>query len=202
MLKFRCQHCGQRVAVPARNLGKLVTCSECGMQTHPLAEQIVAAAPATRPTLPPPPAAAAPRHCDNCGTAIGRLEAVHAWNDHLICGACHGRLATEPRPVAAVVTRSPLTASAAGRYAAQVMPEPRFLDVRERVLRALVVFLVAAVALYGALTLLRDIAGLVAVAAVAVLALLSLYALFRGTIAARRRATTSTELAPLRTNVG
>jgi Kef-type K+ transport system membrane component KefB len=46
------------------------------------------------------------------------------------------------------------------------------LELRERVLRALVVFLVASVALYGALTLLRDIAGLVAVAAVAVLALL------------------------------
>jgi hypothetical protein len=56
---------------------------------------------------------------------------------------------------------------------------------------------VASVALYGALTLLRDIAGLVAVAAVAVIALLCLYGLFRGTLAARRRIARTTELAPL-----
>ena len=60
MLKFQCQHCGRRIAVPSRNLGKLVTCSEGGMQTHPLAEQIVAATPVKvatpRPAIPTSPA--------------------------------------------------------------------------------------------------------------------------------------------------
>jgi hypothetical protein len=55
---------------------------------------------------------------------------------------------------------------------------------------------VASVALYGALSLLRDVAGLIAVAAVAVLALLSLYALFRGTLAARRRMGRTAALVP------
>jgi hypothetical protein len=56
------------------------------------------------------------------------------------------------------------------------------------VTRALVVFVVAAVALYGAMTLLRDIAGLVATAAVAVLALLALYAVFRSRLGGRPKA--------------
>ena len=49
------------------------------------------------------------------------------------------------------------------------------------------VFVVGVVAVYGALTLLRDIAGLIAVAAVAILALLALYGLFRSKLSARLR---------------
>jgi predicted RNA-binding Zn-ribbon protein involved in translation (DUF1610 family) len=215
MLKFQCQHCGRRIAVPSGKLGKLVTCSECGMQTHPLAEQIVAAgagrraaaaeaaAPAHATTRVESPAA----HCDNCGTLIGRLETVHAWNDYSICGGCYGRLAGAPgiAPVsvarrAAVVTEPaiPMTpATTTSDYTSGRDPKPIMLDLRERVLRALIVFVVGSVALYGALSLLRDIAGLIAVAAVAVIALLALYAVFRGSIA-RRRGGRTTELAPLR----
>jgi predicted RNA-binding Zn-ribbon protein involved in translation (DUF1610 family) len=218
MLKFQCQHCGSRIAVPSGKLGKLVTCSECGMQTHPLAEQIVAAG-AGRATAPAVAEAAAPArlstqaatqpaHCDNCGTLIGRLETVHAWNDHSICGGCYSRLSgasgiagvapvSVARRPAVVVDPVGAGAAAASGYAAGPDPKPIMLDLRERVLRALIVFVVASVALYGALSLLRDIAGLIAVAAVAVIALLALYAVFRGSIA-RRRGVPSTELAPLR----
>jgi predicted RNA-binding Zn-ribbon protein involved in translation (DUF1610 family) len=217
MLKFRCQHCGQRVAVPSRNLGKLVTCSECGMQTHPLAEQIVAAAPSTAPRKADSATVGTPRQCDNCGAGIGRLESPYEWNDHVVCSECYQRLsgasggiAVAVSPVASrvaplastVITRIAPGAEPASSYAASVGPKVGLLELRERVLRALIIFVVASVALYGALSLLRDIAGLVAVAAVAVLALLSLYAVFRGSIATRRRAATSTELAPLRPNAG
>ena len=206
MLKFRCQQCGQRVAVPSRHLGKLVTCSECGVQTHPLAEQIVGAN--ARATASARAAAAAPKEttsagaaagtttCDNCGSAIGRLQSVHSWNGHTVCGSCFPRLAGDSSLRAVVPAGLPGAAPGLVKRArleprgnfdgSAAVGKPLALELRERVLRALVVFLVASGALYGALTLLRDIAGLVAVAAVAVLALLSLYALFRGTLAARR----------------
>jgi predicted RNA-binding Zn-ribbon protein involved in translation (DUF1610 family) len=208
MLKFRCQSCGQRIAVPSRHLGKLVTCSECGAQTHPLAEQIVGASSsragsAAGPAVGAQASASPQAACDNCGSAIGRLQSVHSWNGHSVCGACYPRLvgdssahvavpavarvvAEAPAAPAALVTRTRAEAAAEFNSPA-IAAKPLVLELRERVLRALVVFLVASVALYGALTLLRDIAGLVAVAAVAVLALLALYALFRGTLAARRR---------------
>jgi predicted RNA-binding Zn-ribbon protein involved in translation (DUF1610 family) len=220
MLKFQCQHCGRRIAVPSRNLGKLVTCSECGMQTHPLAEQIVAAAPnhASAPAAAPARAVVlngmAPGACDNCGLPIGRLETSHPWGDHLVCGRCHGRLSGESRGPAALVAApvsplvvpaasAPVTRAFAGRPGdsdAFAAPKPLVLELRERVLRALIVFVVASVALYGALSLLRDIAGLIAVAAVAVIALLALHAVFRGSIAARRSAAAPTALASLRRN--
>jgi predicted RNA-binding Zn-ribbon protein involved in translation (DUF1610 family) len=216
MLKFQCQHCGQRIAVPSGKLGKLVTCSQCGMQTHPLAEQIVAAAPSKTSASAPSPAAAvtatARGACDNCGAPIGRLETSHPWGGHVVCGGCHGRLlgesgggtalATAPIPPAVVargamrVTRA--LHSRAGDSETIAQTKPVVLEIRERVLRALIVFVVASVALYGALSLLRDIAGLVAVAAVAVIALLALYAVFRGSIAARRATPRTAELAPLR----
>ena len=202
MVKFRCQRCGQRIAVPKSHLNRLVTCAECGARTHPLAEQIVSASgpnspedsSATQTAAPAAPQAA----CDNCGAAIGRLQSTHAWQGHVVCGACFprllgdsGTLPTEPAPPLAAsrtITRMPREpASLYDVHDARPL-KPFALELRERVLRGLVVFRVASVALYGALTLLRDVAGLVAVAAVAVLALLAMYALLRGALAARRRA--------------
>ena len=199
MLKFRCQHCGQRIAVPARHLGRLVTCAECGAATHPLAEQISAAG---APSPARAPSATTPFDCDNCGSPIGRLQSSHPWNGHRVCGACFARLSGESaapallsrpapdaplaRPAPAVVTRSAPEPAAAYAPSAP-LPKPLTMELRERVLRALIVFVVASVALYGALSLLRDIAGLIAVAAVALIALLALYALFRGALAARHR---------------
>ena len=172
MLKFRCQHCGQRIAVPARHLGKLVTCAECGQVTHPLAEQLVKAKQAGTPSAPPP----ATDVCANCAKPIGKLQASSTWEARRVCMPCYQTLSAESsaagpvRAVPAMVTR----------VAAPAQPvSPAALPVRERLARTLVVFVVAVVALYGALTLLRDIAGLVATAAVAVLALLALYAVFR-----------------------
>jgi hypothetical protein len=192
MLKFRCQHCGQRIAVPARHLGKLVTCAECGQATHPLAEQIVA----KQPAAARPPAAVpvgAPSHsadaCANCGKAVGRLQVSLQWDGQRVCGACYHVLSAESslgghRPTAVAATRvspvpavvAPLASPAAGPVA-----------LREQVVRGLVVFIVGVVALYGALTLLRDLAGLIAVTAVAVLALLALYAIFRSRWVGRAR---------------
>lgn len=189
MLKFRCQHCGQRIAVPARHLGKLVTCAECGQVTHPLAEQIVNAKQAAAPPAAAP-IAVAPSHtgaspCANCGKPIGVLQASHAWQAQRVCSPCYHALSAESptpgvgRPMPALVTR----------VAPPLEPPPRGsqLTMRERVIRGLMVFVVAVVALYGALTLLRDIAGLIAVAAVAVLALLALYAVFRVRLGARAK---------------
>ena len=186
MLKFRCQHCGQRIAVPKSHLNRLVTCAECGRQTHPLAEQIVGATSAPRQA--PVPEVAPHAKCDNCGAAIGRLQSSHPWQGHVVCGACHARLLGDSGtlPVAAPVASSQLVTRVT-REPPVEGAKPLALELREKILRGLLVFVVASVALYGALTLLRDVAGLIAVAAVAVLALLALYALFRGTLAARRR---------------
>ena len=203
MLKFRCQHCGQRIAVPARHLGKLVTCAECGAQTHPLAEQIVVQSRKPDPAKPKPtraPAAqAATPACANCAQPLGRLQATHEWEDQKVCAPCYHRLSdestlsgnarpTKARPVVATRVHppapgpAPLLPPAGSPYASQ---HP--LGLRERVTRGVMVFVVGAVAVYGALTLLRDIAGLIAVAAVAILALFALYGLFRSKLAARFR---------------
>ena len=193
MLKFRCQHCGQRIAVPARHLGKLVTCAECGQVTHPLAEQLVKAkqpaAPARATAAPPAPAAS----CANCGKPIGMLQATSTWEAQRVCVPCYHALSADSslagaaRAVPALVTR--VAAPAPPVILAS-------LPVRERLTRTLVVFVVAVVALYGALTLLRDIAGLVATAAVAVLALLALYAIFRSKLAGRSKGERGALIAP------
>ena len=195
MLKFRCQHCGQRIAVPARHLGKLVTCAECGQATHPLAEQLAKAGAAAAPveTAPPAVATALPppaAPCGNCGQPIGALQSSHSWLGQRVCTPCHHALSAESsHPGPGRATPALVTRVAAPTAAVAAAPaEPTTLPLRERVARTGVIFIVGVVALYGALTLLRDIAGLIAVAAVAILALLALYAVFRGKLGARARA--------------
>ena len=208
MLKFRCQHCGQRIAVPARHLGKLVTCAECGAQTHPLAEQIVVQSrkpePARPAPTPQPASKAAAIACANCAQPLGRLQATHDWEGENVCAPCYHRLSSEStlpgggRPATAkpvVATR--IQPQPPGRVPEEVLSISGSsysaalpLTLRERVTRGVMVFVVGVVAVYGALTLLRDIAGLIAVAAVAVLALLALYALFRSKVSARLRTRT------------
>lgn len=180
MLKFRCQHCGQRIAVPARHLGKLVTCAECGRATHPLAEQWERAKPQAAAQPQPQSLAAS---CANCDKEIGRLQSSHVWQSQRVCAPCYHALSAESTP--------PVVEPATETRVTRVVPppeppppQPLHLPLRERMTRALVVFVVAVVALYGALTLLRDIAGLVAVAAVAVLALVGLYGVFRARLGA------------------
>lgn len=201
MLKFRCQHCGQRIAVPARHLGKLVTCAECGAQTHPLARQIEEARPAPAVPLPvasvaSPPADArtpfgssGPTGCANCGIPVGRLQASQQWEGERVCGACYHVLSAESSLI--VAAEAPPAATrvrVVDNPTRPITPQiPAVAGLREQVARGLVVFIVGVVALYGALTLLRDLAGLIAVTAVAVLALLALYAVFRGGLARRFR---------------
>ena len=205
MLKFRCQHCGQRIAVPARHLGKLVTCAECGAQTHPLAEQIVVQSRKPNPSKPAPALQSVPKAtattCANCAQPLGRLQATHDWEAQKVCAPCYHRLSTEstlPR-VAPTLAAKPVTARRVRPQppapAAELLPAPvgssfplaQPLTLRERLTRGVMVFVVGVVAVYGALTLLRDIAGLIAVAAVAILALLALYGLFRSKMSARFR---------------
>lgn len=197
MLKFRCQHCGQRIAVPARHLGKLVTCGECGAATHPVAQGLVESSKVrTEPQVAPTaevPATGGGAACDNCGRPVGRLQSRHPWNGHQVCGPCLAALQTDSShatgALATVIAPVRRTESAQ-------QPAERGVNLKERTVRALVVFVVAVVALYGALSLLRDIAGLIAVVSVAILALLALFAVFRGAVTARQKAAAATEPHP------
>ena len=123
MLKFRCQHCGQRIAVPARHLGKLVTCAECGKQTHPLAEQIVVQSRKAEPAKPAPPRQAARKapatSCANCAQPLGRLQATHEWDSQRVCAPCYHRLSDESTLVG---TGRPSTAKPV--VATRVQPQP------------------------------------------------------------------------------
>ena len=196
MLKFRCQHCGQRIAVPARHLGKLVTCAECGKPTHPLAEQIVKTGRTMQPAAPTTVASVAPEAssaCANCARPVGKLQASHLWEGQRVCGACYHVLSAEsslgaarPSTVVAARVRPPAHAEVE-----PIRMRPAAVGLREQLVRGVVVFIVAVVALYGALTLLRDLAGLIAVTSVAVLALLALYAVFRSRWAGRFRSAPS-----------
>ena len=194
MLKFCCQHCGQRIAVPARHLGKLVTCAECGGQTHPLAIEIArthapaAATPNVAPPPPPPPAATAATSCANCGIPIGRLQAAREWESERVCGACYHVLSAESslrgsRAAPVVATRVPGAGHREDNHFAA--PPAGASGLREQVVRGMTVFVVGVAALYGALTLLRDMAGLIAGTAVAVITLLAMYGLIRARWSAR-----------------
>src|SRR4051812_37887578 len=104
MRKFSCTHCGQRLAVPPRHLGRLVTCPECGRETHPLAEQILslsgagrasatpttpnaanpaAPAPGAAPVAADPSVPATTATCANCGQTIGRLQKLNLWDNSI-----------------------------------------------------------------------------------------------------------------------
>jgi predicted RNA-binding Zn-ribbon protein involved in translation (DUF1610 family) len=106
MKKFICGHCGGRIAVPPKHLGRLVTCPDCGKPTHPLAADILAAARTDEPTARSP-AAAADRHCENCGKKIGRLEEPRVWQKHVVCAGCHEKLTPPDNAAAASASTAP-----------------------------------------------------------------------------------------------
>lgn len=33
-----------------------------------------------------------PKTCENCGQAIGKIETVHMYRNHILCDECYGRL--------------------------------------------------------------------------------------------------------------
>lgn len=255
ILKFKCEQCGQRIAVQPRHLNRLITCPECGQATHPLAEQIVSArgqvdSPRSSgrggrkaAKASPEPQDTTDRACANCGDLIGRLQKQHAWEGKVVCKACHGKLSNESTragaPAAREETEPPKKARGGGRWrskksatkAAETVAEPvaarvvlpadapareggpltlnlapRSLSggaenlrvipmtlgttwamLRGRLIALLVVVCILSAAIYGAMSLLRDIAGLVASIAFVMLAAVATWLLLRAGLQAGRR---------------
>jgi predicted RNA-binding Zn-ribbon protein involved in translation (DUF1610 family) len=217
MQKFTCAHCGGRIAVSPRHTSKLVVCPDCGKPTHPLATEILEAA--KGPTSPRSPSAEPiERKCENCGRAIGRLETVQLWQNHVVCNDCHARLAPpEPAPEKRKprATKKPLPEPEPAENAIVVLPRgeatpaqlspaassaptiiidtPRTIPVavsrvenptphalpyapvlpvtgQRKLLVMLAVVFVAGAAMYGALTLLRDLMGILTMIAFGLMA--------------------------------
>lgn len=108
LTRFRCGHCGDRLVMPTRHLGRLVACHACGRATHPVARGLASAQAPTaarvrkpagkRTKLRAAPGAAA-RECANCGVAIGNLQGRGVWQEKAVCLPCHAMLAVEAGPV-------------------------------------------------------------------------------------------------------
>lgn len=192
MKKFVCGHCSARIAVTPRNLGKLVVCPECGKTTHPLAADILASARDGPPAQRALSADPVGRKCENCGRTIGRLEKLQVWENHLVCDGCHAQLmpaqppgkketvviATSAGPATLLPARVEATDPGDGmiplRVAAKRVALNPFtfpmLPARQRLTVLLIVASITGAALYGALTLLRDLAGALATVAIVLLA--------------------------------
>lgn len=239
MKKFTCGHCGGRIAVTPKNLGKLVLCPDCGKPTHPLAGDILAAADIPKSGPPTPTTLSAEllqRSCENCGRGIGRLEPLQVWDNHLVCPECYDKLAPKIEPKAATKPKSskwrsrgkadalpallpapnvpstqttlpvlveradPLATTpsqptgvsinaaamkvAVGRVAtvASAAASLPSLQFKHRLLILLGVVCFAGVAIYGALTLLRDLAGLITTLALILLAATAIVALLKTSV--------------------
>lgn len=127
---------------------------------------------------------------------IGRLQKLHLWDNHVVCHECHRRLsgesavvatATDARSVSVSVARRPLQTqliedNGSGDPVLQTLTRP----FRGGLFGALVGLCVAGAALYGATSLLKDVAGIVTGLAIGGLALLLIYIALRTTIIARR----------------
>jgi hypothetical protein len=261
ILKFKCERCGQRIAVQPKHLNKLITCPECGQSTHPLAEQIVSAreqvGAGTRgrggksgsSKRSPEPADKPEAACANCGDGIGRLQKQHLWEGKPVCKPCHRKLSNEatkagapavrdestparkPRasrwrskqtaakvkdraqpqpaiapektelavatregatgsPLAATLITRALTGAGGGGENLRVIPMTfgtAWVTLRGRLLAVLLVVCILAAAVYGAMSLLRDIAGIIASIAFVMLAAVAMWLLLRAGLQAGRR---------------
>lgn len=182
MIKFRCGHCGHRIAIAPRNLGKLVSCPECGGVTHPIERHLGASHLRSHD---------ASHCCANCGQAIGKLQKLHLWENRIVCGGCQRKLAAEAAPAslpaATKVTAVPaVPVQRAPRFEADVQGLAR--PFRGGLFGAMVGLCVAAAAMYGALSLLKDVAGLIAGIAFGGLALCGIYLGIRLLLSSRRAA--------------
>jgi DNA-directed RNA polymerase subunit RPC12/RpoP len=189
MIRFRCGHCGHRISVAARHLGKLVRCPECAGTTHPLAEHVASRQPRTSQTS---------YGCANCQQAIGKLQKLQLWANQVVCHACHQKLSAEASapalPVVTKVTAVPAVRAGRAREAdsdVQMLARP----FRGGLFGAMVGLCVAAAAMYGALTLLKDVAGLIAGLAFGGLALCGIYLGVRIVLASRKPVVGSERLA-------
>lgn len=204
-------------------MGKLVVCPDCGKPTHPLASDILAAAKES-PAARSPSAEPIDRKCENCGRAIGRLETVQLWQNHVVCNVCHARLVPPPSPEPAAekktkarVTKKALPEPEPAENAVVVLPRdveerslalspaaanaptividrPKNIPVsvsrmanaeyppppqtpfmppggQRRLLTLLAIVFVAGAAMYGALTLLRDLMGILTMIAFGLMAI-------------------------------
>lgn len=199
MMKFRCQSCGHRIAVPPRMMGRLVNCPECGGVTHPLAEQLVGGKPAADPEkAPAAPAVAAHqvRHCDNCGRLIGRLELSHVWQGNLVCVACHANLphgaapaattkskrdrAKADMPSAPLATAGDVQRVEVQRIATEASPPTRFaLFLATRPARVVLALCTLGLAIYFVYSFVQVVGLLTNLVVVGVLLLVALFFLFR-----------------------
>jgi predicted RNA-binding Zn-ribbon protein involved in translation (DUF1610 family) len=196
MIRFHCGHCGHRIAVQKRQLGTMIVCPDCGQATHPIAEQVIKQRTASAQRANPKPALV--HACANCTQAIGRLEKLHLWDNKVVCGKCHQKLSEQTSVAARLPAPSPTTAITVTRRAesraltddrdAMADPLAHMLTrpFRGGLFGALVGLCVAGAALYGALSLLKDVAGLITGLAIGGLALLLIYLAVRATLSLRK----------------
>ena len=171
MIKFRCGHCGDRIAVAPVHLGKLARCPQCAGMTHPLDEHL------TRDRAGALPAA---HCCGNCGKTIGKLQKLHLWENRIVCGACQKMLAAEAAPAPVPVIATVAARAQARNEATSITHNEPELHAFARPFRgglfgAMVGLCVAGAAMYGALTLLKEVAGLISGLAFGGLALVGIY---------------------------
>jgi ssDNA-binding Zn-finger/Zn-ribbon topoisomerase 1 len=113
MLKFHCSHCGGRLALQERHLGRLVHCPECNGITHPMAGEILARQKIKEKI-----------DCENCGQPLGKLQRPRRWHQSTVCTPCYRALRLEDdgreemaaaRPIKPVAARPALVGVSAGR---------------------------------------------------------------------------------------
>ena len=182
MIRFRCGSCGHRLAIQKRQLAKVPLCPDCGQTTHPIAEQIIQ----RRRSIGPATTGRTPLNsCANCGHAIGKLQKLQLWNNHVVCTECHGKLSHENAAPAPRNSRglTPVTVrrlrGTAGSGDDQTLFRSDFHSFRGGLVGALASLCVAGAALYGSLNLLRDAAGLISGLAIGGLIILGIYFLLR-----------------------
>jgi len=198
MLKFSCSHCGGRLALQERHLGRLVHCPDCGGVTHTMAGEILAR---QKP--------AAKTECDNCGQALGKLQKPRRWGGSMVCGNCYRALSEEDIereapalgraiPVkASIVTLSEPRTSRSPMRAALQLPSPvnqlsgssarAQLDWQSIVRPVGTSILLGAAAIVVVTYIIRAIGGLLLWSAAALLIVLFLLAVARLYIAIRRK---------------
>lgn len=194
MIKFRCGQCGQRIAVPKRQMNAVVVCPDCEAVTHPMAEQVLQRRAALAITALK--SGGTSHACANCTQPIGKLQKLHLWDNKVVCGTCHQKLSAEnTAPVlAAPATSVTVTRRSRQRSIDGPVSDPSLDPMVQTLTRpfrgglfgAMVGLCVAAAALYGAMSLLREVAGIVTGLAIGGLALLVIYMGVRSFLLSRR----------------
>lgn len=192
MIKFRCGQCGNRIAVHKRRMNAVILCPDCAAVTHPIAEQVIERRAAL--ALTGLKAAGTSHACANCAHPIGKLQQLHLWENKIVCGGCHQKLSAENTPALLPAPPTPVTVTRRDGRRAINDPDPSLDPVIQTLTRpfrgglfgALVGLCVAGAALYGAMSLLREVAGIITGLAIGGLALLFIYVGVRSLLLTRR----------------